>query len=243
MKDFDELTYGERIAEFYDRFYPAVDESALDLLEELARGGQVLELGIGTGRIALPLHQRGVRIKGIDASPAMIEKLLAKPGGSEIEVVQGSFMDLPIEGQFSLIFIAFNTLYALLTQADQIHCLRNVAAHLSENGLFLVEAFVPDLTRFARGQNVSVVDMDEGQVRIDVSQHDPVRQQVTSQHLLITEDGVRMFPVTLRYIWPSELDLMAHIAGLQLKHRWGGWEKEPFEAGSGRHISVYARSA
>lgn len=239
MENFDELTYGERIAEVYDRFYLDADESTIDLLEDLADGGKVLELGIGTGRIALPLHKRGIKVVGIDSSPAMITKLREKPLGDEIEVHEGSFIDLPVEGKFSLIFIVFNTLFALLTQEDQISCIRSVASHLTSNGHFLVEAFVPDLCRYQRHQNVCAVQVDESEVRLDVSQLDPVSQKVTTQHMLLRNNGVKLYPSMLRYIWPSELDLMARIAGLQLKHRWGGWRQEEFNKTSGKHISVY----
>ena len=242
MDNYDETTYGERIAQVYDQLYPEVDDAALDLLEEFADGGRVLELGVGTGRIAIPLYERGVKIRGIDASPAMITKLREKPGGDVIEVSQGSFVDLPVEGEFSLIFVAFNTLFALLTQDEQLQCIQSVASHLSSGGSFLVEAFVPDLCRYSRQQNVTAVDVNEQQVRLDVSRLDPISQQVTSQHMLLSEGSVKLFPVKLRYIWPSELDLMARIAGLELKHRWGGWQKEKFEADSGKHVSVYTLS-
>lgn len=242
MEQFDEHTYGERIAEVYDRFFSDVDEAAIDLLEELAGGGPVLELGVGTGRIALPLHERGVKVVGIDASPAMLARLREKPGGDEIEVYEGSFVDLPVEGAFSLIFVAFNTLFALLTQDEQLRCIRNVASHLADDGVFLVEAFVPDLCRYDRQQRVNTVRLSEDEVHLDMSQLDPVSQQVTSQRVVLSSDGIDLYPVKLRYIWPSELDLMARMAGLQVVHRWGDWQKGEFSATSGKHVSVYART-
>ncbi|MCZ7570149.1 MAG: class I SAM-dependent methyltransferase [Ardenticatenaceae bacterium] len=243
MDRFDEFTYGERIAEVYDRFYSEVDESAITLRDELAAGGKVLELGIGTGRIALPLHERGVEVFGIDASAAMIAKLREKPGGSEIQVHEGNFVDLPVEGKFSLIFVAFNTLFGLLTQDEQVRCIQSVAAHLTDEGRFLVEAFVPDLSRYEGGQSVRAVHLSADEVRLNVSQVDPVAQQVSSQQVVLTGAGLRLYPVKLRYIWPSELDLMARLAGLALRHRWGGWQKEEFTEASNKHVSVYGRSA
>jgi SAM-dependent methyltransferase len=192
MDRFDEQTYGERIAGVYDRYFGEVDEGAIDLLEELAAGGQVLELGIGTGRIALSLHQRGVRVSGIDASPAMIARLREKPGGDEIKVHQASFVALPMPDRFSLVFVAFNTLFALLTQDEQLRCIRGVASHLENDGLFLVEAFVPDLCRFDRGQTVRGLRATEDEVHVEVSQLDPATQQICAQRVVMTNEGVRL---------------------------------------------------
>ena len=237
---YDASTYGERIAEVYDAWHPASDSTAIDTLAELSRGGRVLELAIGTGRLALPLAARGLEVHGIDASPAMVAKLRAKPGGT-IPVVLGDFANVEVEGTFSLVFVAFNTIYALLTQAEQVRCFRNVARHLTDDGCFVLEAFVPDLGRFRRGQTVTAGDITSDAVRIDVSHHDPVAQVVTSQHVVITETGTRLYPVRLRYAWPPELDLMAQLAGLALRDRWGGWDRRPFTAESDKHVSVYGR--
>src|SRR5919109_2534700 len=241
MSDYDETTYGERIADVYDTLtqIPKDTNEAVGFLAELAGRGRVLELGVGTGRLALPLRERGVNIEGIDASPAMVAQLRRKPGGHDIPVTMGNFGDLIVDGRFSLIFIAFNTLFALLGQDDQLHCFHRVAEHLEPQGAFVVEAFVPDLTRFDRGQRVQTTDVDIEAVRIDASLHDPVKQRIVAQHMVFTEDGIRFYPVQLRYCWPAELDLMARLAGLRLKHRWGGWLKEPFTASSGKHVSVY----
>lgn len=241
MSDYDETTYGERIAEVYDTLtqIPKDTNEAVGFLAELAGRGRVLELGIGTGRLALQLRERGVRIEGIDASPAMVSQLRRKPGGQDIPVTMGNFGDLMVEGRYSLIFITFNTLFALLRQDDQLRCFRRVAEHLEPQGAFVVEAFVPDLTRFDRGQRIQATSVDMEAVRIDASLHDPVQQQIVAQHMVVTERGIRFYPVKLRYCWPSELDLKARGAGLQLENRWGGWLKEPFTASSGKHISVY----
>ncbi|MDT8305485.1 MAG: class I SAM-dependent methyltransferase [Anaerolineae bacterium] len=239
---YDETTYGERIASIYDELYSAYDPAAIELLAELAQGGQTLELAIGTGRIAIPLQQRGVSVAGIDASEAMVARLRAKAEGADIPVTMGNFADVAIDGQFDLIYIVFNTFYALREQEEQVRCFANVAQHLKPDGRFLIEAFVPDLCRFDRGQRVSVVDLGGERVQLDAGQHDLAKQEVRSRHILISEDGIQLFPVHLRYVWPAEMDLMARLAGLVLAERWGGWQREPFTSASGSHVSVYRRA-
>ncbi len=239
---YDSATYGELMAEFYDAWYPSIDaEPAVECLARLASAGPVLELGIGTGRIALPLVRRGLEVQGIDASPAMVSKLREKPDGDAVPVTIGDFADVEVDGRFSLVFIAFNTIFALLTQEEQLRCFRNVAAKLSDGGVFVIEAFVPDLGRFDRGQRSSVEAFEDDAVRYEMSRHDPVRQEVESRHVVLSETGVRLFPLKIRYAWPSELDLMARIAGLRLRERWGSWKREPFTATSSQHVSVYER--
>jgi SAM-dependent methyltransferase len=240
-------TYGDRWADVYDtwieRRHPdMVAQPAVDCLADLAAGGRVLELAIGTGRIGLPLAQRGLEVHGIDASEAMVAKLREKPGGATIPVTIGDFTDVDADGTFDLIFVVFNTLFALTTQEDQIRCFTNVALRLTAAGLFVIEVFVPDLTRFDRGQSFRVEHVTTDEVDIDVSVHDPVAQIVTAQQVAITRAGTQLRPVQLRYAWPSELDLMARLAGLELRDRWGGWDRSPFTASSGSHISVYART-
>ena len=232
-------TYGEKIADIYDDWYSSPDESSTALLCDLARGGRVLELGIGTGRIALPLKEKGIDISGIDASPSMVRKLYAKPGGKDIPVTIGDFSDVPVEDRYDLIFVVFNTFFALTTQEEQLKCLQNVAHRLTPRGVFLIEAFVPDVGRFDRGGSVRATDVDENRVKIDVAMHDPLGQLVTSQHLIISEGGVRLYPVTIRYTWPAELDMMARVAGMKLADRWGNWKRGEFSADSGKHISIY----
>jgi len=239
MDTYQEDTYGARIAGVYDAWYGDYDPAILAALLELAPGESALELGIGTGRIALPLQESGVTLAGIDASEAMIAQLRGKRGGDQIPVVLGNFADVAVEGQYRLIYVLFNTFFALLTQEEQLRCFRNVAQHLEPQGSFVIEAFVPDLGRFSGQQTVRAVSLSENEVRLDASQLDPVNQQVTSQHIVLTEAGIRLYPVKLRYAWPSELDLMAQLAGLQLKERWENWHKAPFSANSGKHISVY----
>ena len=244
MKNFHESTYGDRIADVYDELHgslgsPEHVDPVVDVLAGLAGGGRALELGIGTGRIALPLAARGVEVHGIDASEAMVEKLRQKEGGAEMPVTLGDFVEVDVEGAYSLVYVVFNTFFAPLTQEAQVTCFRNVASRLSNGGVFLIEAFVPDPTRFDRGQSVNAGVVETDLVSIDLSRHDLVEQTVTSSHLYITETGVRLYPVKLRYAWPSELDLMARLAGMELRDRWSNWQGSPFTRASANHVSVY----
>jgi trans-aconitate methyltransferase len=232
MKDYSDSTYGDLIADEYDAFYSEYDPASIDLLAELAGDGPALELGIGTGRIA---------VQGIDASEAMVAKMRAKPHGAEIEVMVGSFVDFKLEQRFKLIYVVFNTFFALLSQEEQVCCFKSVSEHLTKEGVFLIEAFVPDPGRLIDHQTVRVVKQEQNLAQLDVSQHDPVAQQVTSQHIVLSKDGTTLYPVKLRYAWPSELDLMAQLAGLSRRHRWGSWQRGEFTRESGKHISIYAR--
>lgn len=243
MMEYDDSTYGNRISEIYDAFYSGFDSASIDLLVELAGNGAALELGIGTGRIALPLYERGISVQGIDASEAMLSKLRAKEYGAEIEVLTNSFAEFKIDKRFQLIYVVFNTFFGLLTQKEQVQCFKSVSEHLAPEGLFLLELFVPDLNRFVDHQTVRSVIQSEHEIQLDVSQVDPVAQQVTSQHVLLSNKGTRLYPVKLRYAWPSELDLMAEIAGLSLRHRWGSWSKEAFTKENKKHISVYGHGS
>jgi SAM-dependent methyltransferase len=239
-------SYGEHWADIYDeftrwRFGPEATDEAVSFLAERAGPGPILELGIGTGRIALPLAERGIEVQGIDASEAMVDRLRAKPGGEAIPVTIGDFADVAVEGTFSLVFVVFNTLFALLTQDDQLRCFANVAARLADGGAFVVEAFVPDLTRYDSDQRVGALHMETDTAWLEASHHDMASQRVSSQIMRVSEEGVRLHPVELRYAWPSELDLMARLAGLRLRERWGGWQKEPFGSASASHVSVYEK--
>jgi len=241
MSWYTNSTYGERVAEVYDDWYGEYDHHAISVLTELARGGRALELGIGTGRVALPLIANNVEVQGIDAAPAMVARMRAKPGGDRIPVSLGNFADVAIDGEFALIYIVFNTFFALLSQAEQVRCFANVAAHLTPNGCFLIEAFVPDVTRFDRGQSNRAVRVRAEGVELDVSQLDLAAQHVVSQKVILTDGSVRLYPVQIRYAYPSELDLMAQLAGLRLGQRWSNWQREPFTSESQKHISVYER--
>jgi hypothetical protein len=169
----------------------------------------------------------------------MLSKLRAKEHGAEIEVLTGSFAEFKIDRRFQIIYVVFNTFFGLLTQEEQVRCFKSVSEHLDPEGLFLMELFVPDLTRFVDHQTVRTVSQSEHEIQLDVSQVDPVSQQVISHHVLLSNKGTRLYPVKLRYAWPSELDLMAEIASLSLRHRWGSWSKEAFTKESKKHISVY----
>jgi len=233
-------SFDEAAADIYDAAPRGDELSTVALLGELARGGPALELAIGTGRIALPLAARGIRVDGVDLSPAMVSKLRAKPGGENLSITMGNFADVPVGGTYRLIYIVFNTIFNLLTQDDQVRCFENVADHLTDDGLFVLEAFVPTfLARLRDDQYVDAELVGVDNVRLDVGRHDAVDQRLDESHVLLSREGVRLFPIVTRYAWPSELDLMARIAGLRLQDRWAGWEREPFTSTSRNHVSVY----
>ena len=239
MNFYSDETYGERVAGVYDEWYPDYDPLAIDALAELAQGRRALELGIGTGRIALPLSAKNVEVHGIDAAASMISRLREKEGAERLTVTEGSFADVAVEGEFALVYVVFNTFFALSSQDEQVRCFRNVAAHLASNGCFAIEAFVPDLSRFTGNQVNWATKVTADEVQLDVGQHDPATQSVTSQKVVITNRSARLYPVQIRYVWPSELDLMAQLAGLRLHERWGNWKREPFTSESKQHISLY----
>jgi SAM-dependent methyltransferase len=243
MEGYGPASYGDAIADLYDRFYEGVfdTEGAVERLAELAAGGRALELGIGTGRVALPLAARGVEVEGIDSSAAMVTKLRHKPGGDTIPVAMSDFRAPEVEGRFGVVYIVFNTFFALTSQADQLACFAAVTALLEPGGCFVIEAFVPDLTRFSRNQNFNVEEVGLEEVHLSAGRHDPVRQIIDSQHVLVSERGTKLVPVRIRYAWPSELDLMARLSGLELDARWGDWRGSPFTSDSRGHVSVYRR--
>jgi len=237
-------TYGDRIADVYDEIYlhaPIFGDVSVPVafLSSLADGGPALELGVGTGRIALPLQAAGVKLHGIDASTAMVERLRAKPGGGDIDVTIGDFRDFSLPARFPLVYVVFNTFFGLLSQDDQVMSFRAVARHLIPGGAFVMEAFVPDLERFDRGQRVSAIRVDPDSVSLEVTQNDPVGQFTDSQRVVIREDGIRLYPVKIRFAYVSELDLMARLAGLRLRERWADWDRTPFSSDSPKHISVW----
>jgi len=242
VEGYEPPTYGDRVADRYDTWHPEADEGAADFLAELAGPGPVLELAVGSGRMSLPLVQRDLEVHGIDASEAMVEKLRTRPGGDKVQVTIGDFADVGVESRFPLVFVAFNTFFALLTQEDQVRCFRNVAEHLTGEGVFVIEAYVPDLSRFDRGQRVGTPEVELDRARIEVSTHDGANQRVSTQIVEMTEGGIRLYPVDLRYAWPSELDLMAQLAGLRLRDRWADWVRSPFGSDSEKHVSVYGRN-
>lgn len=239
MDTYSAETYGEQIASVYDDLYAGYDENAIHTLVTLAQGGQALEFGIGTGRIALPLQSMGVEVHGIDASQAMIARLRSKPGGERVNVALGDFSEVDMQRKYALVYVMFNTIFGPLTQEDQIRCFENAARHLAPGGVFAIEAFVPDLKRFTDGQSLRVIDLDNTTLQMDAAQVDIPRQLITAQHVHLSAQGIQIYPVRLRFIWPAEMDLMARLAGLRLRNRWGGWEQSAFTADSPRHISLY----
>jgi SAM-dependent methyltransferase len=239
MNSYSKETYGEHIAAVYDDWFAEYDSDAIDVLAELAQGGRALELGIGTGRFALPLSAKGVEVHGVDAATSMVARLKEKPGADRIAITMGNFADVPVDGKFAVIYIVFNTFFALSSQEEQVRCFRNVAAHLQPGGCFVMEAFVPDVARFTSGQVNWATKVTADEVQLDVGQHDAATQRVNSQRVVLTEGNVRLYPVQIRYCWPSELDLMAQLAGLRLRERWENWKREPFTSKSVSHISIY----
>jgi SAM-dependent methyltransferase len=213
---------------------------AVEALAELAGTGPALELAIGTGRIALPLAERGVEVHGIDASEAMVDKLREKPGGEAIPVTIGDFADVGVADSYSLVYVVFNTFFALPSQDEQVRCFQNVAARLAPGGVFAVEAFVPEPDKYQGLVNVSKIAGDE--VQLNMHLVDRAEQRSQSQHIVMTPEGPRFYPVSIRWAYPAELDLMARIAGLRLRRRWAGWKREPFTKASGKHVSVYEQA-
>lgn len=210
-------------------------------LLDLAGDGPALELAIGTGRIARPLAATGVRVDGIDISQAMVDVLRTQPGGDGIAVTMGDFADVPVVGTYSLIYIVYNTLKNLLTQDDQVRCFQNVAAHLADDGVFVVEALHPASLRLTGDQYVHAEAIEVDSVWLDVARYDPATQLLEESHVSLTAQGVRLWPVVQRMIWPSEMDLMARIAGLRLKERWDDWSRRPYTGTGSTVVSVYGR--
>jgi SAM-dependent methyltransferase len=246
MEGYRPETYGDRIADVYDAITAGLPDpvDCVDRLAELAGPGPALELGIGTGRVALPLAARGVEVHGIDASAAMVERLRAKPGGEAVPVTLGDFADLPVAGAYRLVYVVFNTFFSLLTQDEQVRCFAAVADHLAPGGAFVLELFVPDPTVHPGGQSVRTRHLGLDMARVDLALHDPVAQRVDFQNVLLTADGLRLLPGSVRYAWPAELDLMARLAGLGLRERWGGWRREPYTAATnGLYVAVYEHAA
>ena len=241
MEHYGRETYGERIADVYDEWYswlPDGEEEAA-FLAEIAGDGPVLELGIGTGRVALPLAARGIEVHGIDASPAIVAQLRAKPGGDALPVAIGDMADVPVDRSFSLVFVVFNTFFMLTTGEAQARCFRNVAARLQAGGRFALHAFVPDQSLIDRGERVAVKDVGVDEVRLDATKFIPAEQRLDTTQIRITEHGIRLVHAKVRYTFPAELDAMAEAAGLTLEACYGGFGKEPFTDESAFRVAVY----
>ena len=242
----DDGYFGERVAARYDEssaemFDPAVVDPVVDFLVELAGSGRALELGIGTGRIALPLARRGVPVHGIELSKAMVARLRAKPGGEDIAVTIGDFATTTVEGTFSVAYVVFNTIMNLTTQAAQVACFRNVATHLEPGGCFVIEVGIPALRQLPPGETIHAFHVSE--TRWGLDEYDVARQGLTSHHFRIVEGRLERLSIPFRYAWPSELDLMAQLAGMRLRERWSGWKREPFTSDSRTHVSVWEKPA
>ena len=240
----DQGYFGERVAAGYDEgaanmFDPEVVDPAVDRLAELAGDGDVLEFAVGTGRIALPLADRGTRVVGIDNSEAMLARLRDKPGAERVEALAGDMATTRIEGEFSLVYLVFNTIFNLTSQDEQVACFQNAAGHLRSGGRFVIEARVPELQRLPPGQTVLPWRAEPDGMSFYV--YDVVTQRLAGRHYDFIDGRVEVNPIEMRYAWPAELDLMARLAGMRLEHRWGGWRAEPFTDRSPAHVSIYAK--
>ena len=244
MAGFDDPAfYGDRWAAVYDDHHEQMDpEPAVEFLAGLAGDGRVLELGIGTGRVALPLAARGISVAGVDASAAMAERLRAKPGGESVPVAIGDMAQVPVGGRFRLVYLVFNTLFGLLSQERQAECFGNVARALEPGGMLVIECFVPDVARFDRDQRVQARSVTEDCAVIEASRHDRVLQRITTQMIMMDGRGMHLQPTAIRYSWPAELDLMAGRAGLRLAERYADWGRRRFTSASSGHVSVYQRA-
>jgi trans-aconitate methyltransferase len=236
--------FGEHVAARYDQssvemFAPVVVDPVVDFLAGLAGEGAALELGIGTGRIALPLAGRGVKVHGIDLSQAMVARLRAKPGAERIGVTVGDFATTTVEGRFALAYLVFNTIMNLTTQDEQVACFENVAAHLEPGGCFVVEVMVPALQRLPPGETVRAFALTPTHLGFD--EYDVAAQGLISHHYWTVDGSWEAASVPFRYVWPAELDLMARVAGMTLRERWAGWKREPFTSDSTSHVSVWER--
>ena len=238
--------FGEHVARVYDdspnqEFKAETVAATVDLLTGLAAGGRALELAVGTGRIAVPLAQRGVSVHGIDMSRAMVARMRAKPGAEAIGVTIGDIATTRVEGSFSLVYLVFNTIMNLTTQEAQVACFRNVAAHLAPGGCFVIEVHVPQLRRLPPGQDVVPYHVSQTRWAFDV--YDTATQTMSSNYITVENGRGEYRSIPFRYAWPAEFDLMARIAGLRLRERWADWDRSPFTAESGKHVSVWEKPA
>jgi SAM-dependent methyltransferase len=236
--------FDERVAARYDEsegdmFDPDVIGQTVDFLAELAAGGPALEFGVGTGRIALPLAQRGVPVHGIDMSKAMVARLSAKPGGDAIGVTIGDFATTKVDGSFSLVYVVFNTIKNLTTQEAQVACFRNAAAHLEPGGCFAIEVMIPELQRLPPGETILATHVSD--TRWSFDEYDVATQALASHHFAVVDDKLERLSVPFRYAWPAEFDLMAQLAGMTLRERWSGWKRKPFTSDRRKHVSVWEK--
>ena len=238
------MSFDERIARRYEVYWPELFEPAaidpvVDFLAELAPVGAVLELGVGTGRIALPLSRRGIRVHGIELSPAMIARLRTKPGADAVGVTIGDFTTARVAGTFTLVYLVRNTITNLTTQDEQVDCFRNVAAHLEPGGRFVIEVYVPELRRLPPGETIHVFTRTT--THLGFEEYDVAKQLAVSHHYWVIDGQLETFSTPHRFVWPAELDLMARIAGMTLRERWSSWTREPFTSESRSYVSVWEK--
>ena len=237
-------SFDERIARSYEAkwpelFEPAMVDPVVELLAELAGTGAALELGIGTGRIAIPLRRRGVPVHGIELSPDMVAQLRTKPGSDDIGVTIGDFATTQVHGTFALAYLVRNTITNLTSQDDQVACFQNVAAHLEPGGCFVIEVYIPQLQRLPPGETVHAFTVTP--THLGFEEYDPARQVAVPHHYWVVDGQLETYSTPHRYVWPSELDLMARLAGLRLRERWSDWHRAPFTSESGSHVSVWEK--
>lgn len=241
MKNFDPVaSWNATVASGYDNHVRGDEEAAANFLAEYAAGSEALEFAVGTGRIAFPLLEKGIRVDGIEASPQMVERLRAKPKGLEIDVTIGDMSVTSANRQYKLVYLVYNTIFNLLTAEDQIRCFENAARHLTSDGYFIVETAVPHAwIEPGKSDYVHAEYVGTTEVGFDVARYDPVTQLLEENHVYVTENGITMNPIVCRLITPGEMDLMARIAGLRLIDRFANWQRAVFDANSIAHISVY----
>jgi SAM-dependent methyltransferase len=244
---FDPGEYGRHIGALYDSLvdaaFPTDTDATVALLAELADGGPVLEFGVGTGRLALPLARLGLPVSGIDGSAEMLDQLRNKPGGAAMPLRVGNFADTRLDGDFALVVLAANTIFALPSQDAQVQAFRNAAAHLRPGGHFVLEAWVPDVGDFRAGRALRIVSVQDRRVVLEAAELEPVEQHMRTTKLFCGPDGLQAFPANHRYAWPAELDLMARLAELNRVHRWASWRRDPYTAISRQHVTVYRKDA
>lgn len=243
MKNYEPaMSFGDDVADWYRDARRGDEEIAVAFLAELAADGPALELAIGAGRIALPLAARGIRVDGIDISEAMVKQLRSQPGGDKLDVTVGDFVDVGVSGAYRLIYVVWNSFFNVLSQDEQVRCFENVANHLTDDGSFVIEAGTPAVLYGLRDhQYVDAQTIEVDSVTLDLLRHDPVNQMLDENHVTLSASGIHLNPVRQRYAWPPELDLMARIAGLRLKERWGHWDRRPRTANTSNVVSVYGR--
>jgi len=237
--------FGKEVSERYDNNQdtynnPSVVEPMVSFLAALTGNGSALELGIGTGRIALPLSQKGISVQGIDLSPDMVKQLQSKPGADSIGVTIGDFSATKVNGSFQLVFLVFNTITNLTTQGAQVECFRNAAAHLDTGGCFVIETFIPELRRLPHGETICPHQFSQS--RFDFDEYNVATQELVSHHYRNVDGAFQGHSLPFRYVWPSELDLMAQISGMRLRERWSDWHRKPFNNESTAHISVWEKT-